>query len=177
MLVRKGDGPVRWCVNLRKLNYVTVNDCYPLHLLRDCIGALDVCQYFTILGMASGYYQLEVAEEDRDKTAFITKCGLFSFRRMPFGRFNVPATFSRSISLVLRGLLWKSVIVFLDDVGVLGRDFNSHTVNLSDVLGQFERYGRKLKPKEMSTSSELSGILRMTSDREGVQVPTWEISW
>ena len=53
--------------------------------------------------MASGYYQLEVAEEDRDKTAFVTKYGLFSVRRKPFGLCNAPATFSRSISLVLRG--------------------------------------------------------------------------
>ena len=51
--------------------------------------------------MASGYYQLEVAEEDRDKTAFVTKDGRFSFRRMPFGLCNAPATFSRSISLVM----------------------------------------------------------------------------
>ena len=104
VLVRKRDGSVRWCIDLRKLNDVTVKDCYPLPLLQDCIDALEGCRYFTTLDMASGYYQLEVAEEDRDKAAFVTKYGLFSFRRMPFGLCNAPATFSRSISLVLRGL-------------------------------------------------------------------------
>ena len=79
VLVRKRDGSVRWCIDLRKLNNVTVKDC------------------FTILDMASGYHQLEFAEEDRDKTAFVTKYGLFSFRRMPFGLCNAPATISRSI--------------------------------------------------------------------------------
>ena len=54
---------------------------------------------------------------------------------MPFGLWNAPATFSRSVSLVQRGLSWKSVIAFLDDVVVFGRDFDSHMVNLSDVLG------------------------------------------
>ena len=57
---------------------------------------------------------------------------------MPFELCNAPATVSRSISLVLRGLSWKSVIAFLDDVVVLGRDFDSHMVNLSDVLRRFE---------------------------------------
>ena len=57
---------------------------------------------------------------------------------MSFGLCNAPATFSRLISLVLRGLSWKSVIAFLDDVVVLGRDFDSHMVNLSDVLRRFE---------------------------------------
>ena len=84
--------------------------------------------------MAAGHYQLEVAEEDRDKTVFVTKYGLFSFRRMPFGLCNAPAAFSRSISLVLRGLSWKSVIAFLDDVVVLSRDLDSHMANISAVL-------------------------------------------
>ena len=84
MLVRKRDGSVRWCIDLRKLNDVTVKDCYPLPLLQDCMDVLEGCRYFSTLDMASGYYQLEVAEEDRDKTEFVTKYGLFSFRRMPF---------------------------------------------------------------------------------------------
>ena len=98
--------------------------------------------------MASGCYQLEVAEEESDKTAFLTQYGLFSFRIMPFGLYNAPAPFSRSISLVLRGLSWKNVIPFLDDVVVLGRDFDNHMVNLSDVLRRFEPYGMKLKSKK-----------------------------
>ena len=121
-----------------------MKDCYPLPLHQDCIDALEGCRYFTNIDMASGYYQLEVAEEDRDKTAFVTKYGMFSFRVMSFGLCNAPATFSRSISLVLRGLSWKSVIAFLDDVVVLDRDFDSHMVNLSDELMRFEQYGMKL---------------------------------
>ena len=98
--------------------------------------------------MASGYYQLEVAEENRDETAFVTKYGLFPFRIMPFGLCNALATFSRLVSLVLRGLSWKCVIAFLDDVVVLARDFDSHMVNLTDVLRRFEPYGIKLMPEK-----------------------------
>ena len=105
VLVRKRDGSVRWYIDLRMLNDVIVKDCYPL--LQDCIDALDGCQYFTTLDMASGNYQLEVTDEERDKTE---KYGMFSFRIMPFGLCNAPATFNRSVSLVLRGLSWKSVI-------------------------------------------------------------------
>ena len=56
VLVRKRDGYVRWCIDLRKLNDATVKDCYPLPLLQDCIDALEGCRYFTTLDMASGYY-------------------------------------------------------------------------------------------------------------------------
>ena len=126
--------------------------------------------------MASGYYQLEVAEEDRDKTAFVTKYGLFSFRRMPFGLCNAPKTFSRSVSLVLMGLSWKSVIDILDDVVVLGRDFHSHMVNLSDVLRRFEQYGMKLKPKKCQLLQYSVVLLGRLVSREGVQVPPGDIT-
>ena len=139
VMVRKGDGYVRWCIDLRKLNDVTVKDCYPLLLLQDCIDELKGCRYFNTLYMASGYYQFEVAEEDGDKTAFVTKYGLFHFRIMPFGLCNALETFSGSVSLVLMELSWKCVIAFLDKVVVLGRDFDSHMVKPSDVLRRFEQ--------------------------------------
>ena len=100
----------------------------------------------------------------------------FSFRRMPFGLCNAPATFSRSISLVLRGLSRKSVIAFLDDVVVLGRDFDSHMVNLSDVLRRFEQHGMKLKPKKCQLLQDSVVFLGRLVSREGVQVPPGEIT-
>ena len=176
VLVRKRDGSVRWCIDLRKLNDVTVKDCYLLPLLQDCMDALEGCRHFTTLDVASGYYQLEIAEEDRDKTVFVTKYGLFSFRRMLFGLCNAPATFSCSISLVLRGLSWMSVIAFLNDVVVLGRDFDSHMVNLSDVLRRFEQYVMKLKPKKCQLLQYSVVFLGRLVSREGVQVPHGEIT-
>ena len=150
--------------------------CYPLPLLQDCIDALEGYRYFTTLDMASGYYQLEVAEEDRDKTAFVTKYGLLSFCRMQFGFCNAPATSSRSISLVLRGLSWKSVIAFLDDVVVLCRDFDSHMVNFSDVLRRFEQYGMILKPIKCQLLHDSVVFLERLLSREGVPAPPGEIT-
>ena len=127
--------------------------------------------------MASGYYQLEVAEEDRDKTAFVTKYGLFSFRIMRFELCNAPATFSRLVSLVLRGLSWKSVAAVLDDVAILGRDFDIHMVNLSDVLRRFEQYGIKLKLKKCQLLLNSVVFLGRLVSREGVQVPSGIGNW
>ena len=95
---------------------------------------------------------------------------------MPFGLCNAPATFSRSISLVLRGLSWKSVIAFLDDVVVLGRDFDSHMVNLSDVLRRFEQYKMKLKANKCQLLQDSVVFFGRLVSREGVQVPPGEIT-
>ena len=60
VLVRKKDGSVRWCIDMRKLNNVTVKDRFPLPLIEECVDALGGCKYFSTLDMASGYYQLKV---------------------------------------------------------------------------------------------------------------------
>ena len=95
---------------------------------------------------------------------------------MSFGLCNAPVTFSLSISLVLRGLSWKSVIAFLDDVVVLGRDFDSHMVNLSDIVRRFEQYGMKLKPKKCQLFQDSVVFLGRLGSREGMQVPPGEIT-
>jgi hypothetical protein len=91
---------------------------------------------------------VKIKPEDCSKTAFITKYGLFEFARMAFGLCNSPATYARVINLVLRGLNWKVVLAFLDDILVLGRDFEGHLANLMAVLVRFREYGLKLKPKK-----------------------------
>ena len=83
---------------------------------------------------------------------------------MPFGLCNAPATFSHAVSLVLRGISWDSVIAFLDDVVILGRYFDSHLRNLSEVLRRFDQYGMKLKQKK-STSSEFCGVSGTTGEQ------------
>ena len=60
MLVRKRDGTVRYCIDLRKVNEVTVKDRYPLSEISECIDALAGCEYVSCLDMANGYYQIKM---------------------------------------------------------------------------------------------------------------------
>ena len=92
-LVRKKDGSVRWCINYRKLNDVTAKDEYPLPRIDTCLDCLGSAKFFSTVDMQSGYWQLQVVEEDRPKTAFITKYGLFEYRKLPFGLCGAPSTF------------------------------------------------------------------------------------
>ena len=73
----KRDGTVRYCIDLRGVNKVTIKDKYPLPKISECIDALAGCDYFSCLDMANGYYQLKMDDADKDKTAFITKYGMF----------------------------------------------------------------------------------------------------
>ena len=148
VLIRKRDGSVRWCIDYRALNDVSVKDVFPLPLVDDCLDTLAGSVWFSKLDANSAYWQVKIKDGDRKKTAFITKYGLFEHVKMGFGLCNAPATFARVMNLVLRGLSWKTVLAFLDDVLVLGKTFSYHLVNLADALSRFREHGLKLKPKK-----------------------------
>ena len=85
VLARKKDGSFRFCVDLRAVNSVTQNLPHPLPRIDDALDSLTEARYFSTLDMASGYWQVDLADEDKEKTAFTTGRGLHQFRTMAFG--------------------------------------------------------------------------------------------
>ena len=86
----------------------------------DTLDILAGSQLFSTLDLISGYWQVEVKPEDREKTAFATSEGLYEFNVLPFGMCNGPATFQRLMNILLAGIQWHSCLVYLDDIIVLG---------------------------------------------------------
>ena len=175
VLIRKRDGSVRWCIDYRALNQVTTKDVFPLPLVHDCIDTLAGNIWFSKLDANSAYWQVKIKEEDRKKTAFLTRYGLYEHVRMGFGLCNAPATFSRVMNLVLRGLHWKTVLAFLDDILVLGKSFDEHVQNLSEVFEKLRMYGLKLKPRKCELfQREVEFLGRMVS-KDGIRMTEKDI--
>ena len=102
VLVPKGNsGETRFCVDYRKLNKVTKRDSFPLPLIESTLDALGGSQCFTTLDLLSGYWQIEVNQESKEKTAFTTFGGLYEFNVLPFGLTNAPSSFQRLMESVL----------------------------------------------------------------------------
>jgi hypothetical protein len=100
------------------------------------------------MDLQSGYWQLEIAESDRDKTAFISNHGLYEYVKMPFGLCNAPSTFQRCIELILRGLQWKTLLIYIDDIVIYSSNMEDHIRALDEVLVRLSKAGLKVKPSK-----------------------------
>ena len=183
VLVQKKDGTKRFCVDYRKLNSITRRDAYPLPRIDDTLSTMAGSKWFSTLDLISGYWQVEMSPEDQEKTAFCTPEGLFEFTVMPFGLCNAPATFQRLMDLVLSGLQWTECLVYLDDVIILGRNFEDHFRSLKLVFQRLRESGLKLKPAKCSLFQEKVSYLGHVISADGIatdpdksnQVAQWPV--
>ena len=146
MLCRKPDGSVRFCVDFRKVNERSTKDAYPLPKISMCLDSLAGARYFSTLDLQSGYWQIALEEDDIPKSAFITKYGLYEYTKMPFGLASAGATFQQVMELVMRGLQWQSLLIYLDDIIIMGSTRRENLRRLDEVLHRLEKAGLKLKP-------------------------------
>ncbi len=138
--VTKKDGSTCFCVDFRKVNDITRKDAYPLPRIDDTLDALRGSQYFSTLDLYSGYWQVKIGPKDINKTAFVTRQGLWLC--------NAPATFERLMELILIGLNWKICLIYLDDVIVYRGNFYEALDRLKQVLQRIREAHLKLKPSK-----------------------------
>ena len=144
VIVRKKSGKVRMCIDYRLLNSRTVPDQYTMPCIDDVLDCLTGSKWFSVLDLRSGYYQVEMSEADKEKTAFICPLGFFQFERMPQGITGAPATFQRLMEKAVGDMNLLQVLVYLDDLIVFGRTLEEHEERLLKVLDRLEECGLKL---------------------------------
>ena len=148
VLVRKKDGTKRFCIDYQRLNNITIKDAYPIPRIDDSLDALGGSRWFSTLDLASGYWQVELEEEARKKSAFVVRGGLYCWKVMPFGLCNASSTFERLMERVLAGLHWQFLLVYLDDVIVYAETVDEELSRLAIVFQRFRDAGLKLKAKK-----------------------------
>ena len=144
VVIRKKNGSVRLCIDYRKLNWQTIKDAYALPNVEEAFRALAGSQWFSVLDLKSGYYQIEMSDTDKEKTAFVCPLGFWEWNRMPQGITNAPSTFQRLMERCMGDLNLKEVLVFIDDIIIFSNTREEHEQRLFKVLQRLKEYGLKL---------------------------------
>ena len=149
VLVRKKDGSLRFCIDYRQLNNKTIRDSYQLPRIDESLDALAGAKYFSTLDLKSGYWQIEVEEEHKERTAFtVGPLGFWECNLMPFGLNNAPATFQRLMEQAMGDLHLRKCLIYLDDVIIFSKTVDEHLERLQEVFARLKSAGLKLKPSK-----------------------------
>jgi predicted aspartyl protease len=168
VLVTKKNGDLRVCVDYRRLNSLTVKDAYPVPRVESCLDVLGGSCWYSTFDLRSGYWQCSIKPQDRCKTAFITRKGLFQFCVLPFGLCNAVSLFQRLQDQILAGLNWFVCLVYLDDIAVFGTSFEQHAERLRAVMERIKEAGLKFNPDKCRLFQRRIEFLGYVIGEEGV---------
>ena len=124
----------RVCIDYRRLNEVTRKDHFPLPFIDQLLERIFKNRFYCFLDGYSGYFQIEIAIEDQEKTPFTCPFGTYAYKRIPFSLCNAPATFQRCMLSILNDMVERIMEVYMIDITIYGDTFEECLVNLETVL-------------------------------------------
>jgi hypothetical protein len=139
-----GKPKFRFCVEFRALNAVTKFNPYPLPAMDEAVSALFGSKYFSVLDCFSGFLQVSIKEDHRERTAFTVPSGHYEFTRLPFGLANSPSNFQRLMDTVLKNLVGTECYIYLDNCIVFSNTAEEHAQRLQHVLQRFDNANLQL---------------------------------
>ena len=175
LLVPKKDGSMRFCVDFRKINAITVRPAASIPSAEDIFYALGNSKFRTSLDMKQGFWQIPIKEEDKEKTAFGTDAGVFEFNRMPFGLAGSPAVFQNCMNAIL-GDVRHFALAFVDDIIVFSETFDDHVKHLSAVFERLRKANLKLKISKCDFIKKRLNYLGHIISDEGISVDPDKVS-
>lgn len=131
VVAKKSNGEIRLCVDLRRVNQAVIRERHPMPIIEDVLAKIGRGNIWSSLDIKDAFFLLELDEESRSVTTFISHRGLYQFKRLPFGLVSAPEIFQRTMDGILadcEGTYW-----YLDDVGVEGSTLEEHDERLMKV--------------------------------------------
>ena len=167
VLVRKKDGSLRFCIDFRKLNSLTVKDSRPLPHICETLERLTGAPHYSIFDMNSGFWQVPMDKESKQYTAFtLGSMGLYECESMPFGLCNAPPTFQRLMQNCLGELNLTYCLIYLDDVIVFSKMPEEHIQRMHVVFDRLHEHSLKLKPSKCDVfKSEINYLAHHVSQK------------
>lgn len=168
--VRKKNSDIRICIDFRNLNKASQKDNFPLPTMEQTLHSVAGSELMSFLDGFFRYNQILVHLDDRLKTTFRTKWGTYAYQKMPFGLINVGATFQRAIDIAFKGLINKSIVVYLDDITIFSKKRANHLNYLKQIFECCMRYGISLNPKKSFFALDQGKLLGFIVSKDGIYI-------
>ncbi|WZZ70335.1 hypothetical protein YC2023_081705 [Brassica napus] len=162
VVVKKKNGKWRVCVDFTDLNKACPKDSFPLPHIDRIVEATAGNELLSFMDAFSGYNQIMMHPDDREKTAFITDRGTYCYKVMPFGLKNAGATYQRLVNRMFAEQLGDTMEVYIDDMLVKSLTANDHIKHLTTCFESLNKYNMKLNPTKCTfavTSREFLGYI------------------
>jgi len=171
VLVKKKNGQVRLCVDLRPLNCRVEKQKYPFPLIEDCLTKLSKKEIFTLLDMKDGFHQIKVHEDSTKYFSFATPDGQYEYTRLPFGYCEAPAEFQKRIVQILNPLIRDDkIIVYIDDILIPTESVEQNLSTLEEVLKTLKKHGFELNFKKCQFLKKKIEFLGYVISAEGIEL-------
>ena len=151
---------------MRRANEAIIRERHPIPTIEEVLYDLNGSTVFSKLDLKWGFHQVELEEESREITTFVTHRGLYRYKRLIFGISSAPEKYQRIISDVIRGC--KGVANIADDLIVHGKDAGEHDKNLHAVLQRLRERGLTLNGAKFQFRLHKLNFFGHTLSREGV---------
>jgi len=170
LFAKKPGGGLRFCVDYRALNAITIKNRYPLPLLQETLSKLSTAKFYTKLDVIHAFNRIRMKEGQEWMTAFNTRYGLFETLVMPFGLSNAPATFQARINEVLRPFLDIFCTAYIDDILIFSDNLKDHRKHVCSVLQALQDAGLQLDIKKCKFETTEVTYLGMIVSTSGVKM-------
>lgn len=145
VMVKKGDGTYRFCIDFRKVNQISKKDAYPLPNMSTILDQLRQASILSKIDLRQAYHQIPLSARSKEITAFrVAGKGLYHFKKMPYGLSGAPATFQRFLDSIIGPELEPHCFVYLDDIIIATSSFQDHCYYLRLVLRKLAENGLKI---------------------------------
>ena len=168
ILVPKPDNSIRFVIDYRKVNNVTVADAIPLPRVDDLIDRVRNANFITKIDLLKAYRQVPLTERSKLISAFVTPFGLYQWRFMSFGLRNAPATFPKLVEKLLSGFQSFSG-AYLDDIIVFSDTWEEHMRHIRQVFERISDANLTIKRSKCTFSSAFVDYLGHTIGLNSVQ--------
>ena len=169
VLVKKANGKLRMCVDFMDLNKACPKDSFPLPRIDQLVNFTTGHKLLTFMDTFSGYNKIKMAEEDQEKTAFITSQWLYCYNVMPFGLKNTGPTYQRLVNKMFSNQIGRNMEVYVDDMLFKSKEELTHLDDLRETFATLRQYQMKLNPSKCAFGVASGKFLGFMVSKRGIE--------